>query len=206
MIRIIPPFNALCRCVQSSMFVKIKFKTKIGLNRYNCGLCFVSQQNSFFLFIASLRTGSNSYAGFLASKLLLKCAVQYNITNLQIFGNFLIIINWMGRSFKMESLTPTPVFEKIKKTEGVFINLSYKHIFSKLNTTADLSKKSLPLKRGTLGIVEMKDAMAPTNSPFLKFFRLIPFYIAGTSTRKGTEREELSGFSFRFLFQDNTDD
>ena len=101
--------------------------------------------------------------------------------NLQIFGDALIIINWMCGSSKMGILSPNLVFEQIKRMNSVLVNLTYKHIYREWNTTAGLSKEALEINPGTSKIIKM-NGMFPSTSQS-SIFCLIHFYIAGTSTK-----------------------
>lgn len=46
-------------------------------------------------FKARLRGNSNNYTELLPLKLLLKLTADNEVTKLQVFGDFLVIINWM---------------------------------------------------------------------------------------------------------------
>ena len=62
--------------------------------------CFFSA-DCYISFKAGLGHGTNNYAELLGLKLLLKLALENNITNLQVFGDSQLVINWVNGLYRL---------------------------------------------------------------------------------------------------------
>ena len=63
---------------------------------------------------------------------------MFQLYKVLVFGNSIVVINWMSGKFKMEDLLLSIVFEQIKRMEHVFNRLSFIKIYRELNIVADI--------------------------------------------------------------------
>lgn len=77
------------------------------------GIIFLSEVHLINL-KAGLGGGSHNYAELLALKLLMKLAAKKGVTRSHVFGDSLVVLNWMNGKFKMGNLVLSPIFEQMK--------------------------------------------------------------------------------------------
>jgi ribonuclease HI len=72
------------------------------------GGCLYINDQHFFLLRAGLGAGTNNFSELLALKLLLLFAVEKGCNTLQVFGDSLLIINWVNQEqiFHITRLMP----------------------------------------------------------------------------------------------------
>ena len=117
-----------------------------------------------------LGTGSNNYAELMALKLLLCFAIESNCQNLQVFGDSLVVINWMNKIQRRRNTSLVALFEEVNRLLANFESLSLKHVYRERNMEADrLSKAGINLEWGTWKITEKKETEANEyyHRPFL---------------------------------------
>lgn len=105
-----------------------------------------------------LGPGTNNYAELMALKLLLTFAGEKAITNLQIFGDSMMIINWIRKSQLCHNIRLLPLLEEVFIILGTYKNLSIRHVYRERNRAVDkLSKEGLLLDYGQWKIMESRD-------------------------------------------------
>ena len=94
-------------------------------------------EDRFISFKAGLGNGSNNYTELLSLKLLLKLALDNQISKLQVFGDSQLVINWVNGLYRMHKLLLSPLlFEVIRFTE-MLDSVVFKHYYRKMNSVAD---------------------------------------------------------------------
>ena len=104
-----------------------------------------------------LGSGTNNYAKLMALKLLLCLAIERNCKNLQIFGDSVIVINWINKPQRCKNTSLDALVEEVRKLLANFDSLSLKHVYREQNMEANrLSKAGISLARGTWKIIEKR--------------------------------------------------
>ena len=105
-----------------------------------------------------LGTGTNNYAELMALKLLLYFALERNYRKIQIFGDSLVILNWINKIQKCRNISLSALYEEANRLLSHFDAITCKHIYRERNEEADkFSKTGLNLEPGTWKILETKD-------------------------------------------------
>jgi ribonuclease HI len=105
-----------------------------------------------------LGQGSNNYAELMALKLLLSFAGEKGITKLQIFGDSLVIINWMRKTQRCHNIFLASLLEEVFLITEIFTNLSFTHVYRERNgATNSLSKEGTSMAHGQWHILEFLD-------------------------------------------------
>jgi len=94
-----------------------------------------------YTFKAGLGGGSNNFAEILALKLLLLLVYEKGIRSIQVFGDSLLIINWLRGSCKMEKYLLRPIFDAVQSIKSSFNIISFQHVFRERNFEADFLSK-----------------------------------------------------------------
>ena len=82
---------------------------------------------------AGLGEGSNNYAELLALKLLLRLAAHIVIFKIQVFGDCLLVINWITGESRMTNLVLNPIFDEIKSSRLVFNSVCFERVHREFN-------------------------------------------------------------------------
>lgn len=82
---------------------------------------------------AGLGEGSNNYAELLALKLLLRLAAHIVIFKIQVFGDCLLVINWITGDSRMTNLVLNPIFDEIKSSRLVFNSVCFERVHKEFN-------------------------------------------------------------------------
>ena len=105
-----------------------------------------------------LGEGTNNYAELLSLKLLLQFALEKGCRNLQIFGDSLIIINWVNKVQHCRTLSLFTLYEKVTRLWTSFDHISCYHVYREWNAVADrLSKEGVGMAFGTWKFFEHKE-------------------------------------------------
>ena len=124
----------------------------------------------YFQISMELGSGSNNYAELMALKLLLCFAIERNSKKLQVFGDSLVVINWINKIQKCRNTSLDALFEEVSRLLANCESLSLKHVYREQNMEADiLSKVGINLEWGTWKITEKKETEANEyyHRPFL---------------------------------------
>lgn len=96
-------------------------------NRDHCGgggVLFFSHSHYFNL-KWGLGQGTNNVAELLALKFLLSFACEKEISNLQIFGDSMLFINWLRRTQQYHNIIFSPILYEVFTTTNLFTNMSF---------------------------------------------------------------------------------
>ena len=122
------------------------------------GLFFTYLNNTFFHFQMGLGECTNNFAELLSLKLLLQFAIEKGCIHLHIFGDSLIIINWVNKVQQCRTFALNTLFEEVNRLWTSFDHISCHHVYREWNTVADrLSKAGVVMDFGTWKFFEHKD-------------------------------------------------
>ena len=86
----------------------------------------------------------------MALKLVMKLAQEFGVTQLQIFGDSMLVIKWMRKEVALGNFTSQPLYDEVLNLLASFSYTSLSHIYRDRNSVADrLSKVGVGLERGT---------------------------------------------------------
>jgi ribonuclease HI len=120
---------------------------------------FISDRH-FIKFKAGLGPGTNNSAELMALRCLLKLAFEKGATQLQVFGNSSLAINWIKGDLQVQNVLLRPLAEQLKEVANLFEQISFTHVFRELNTKADgLSKDGQQVAAGTQGSLHVEESL-----------------------------------------------
>ena len=91
-----------------------------------------------------LGKGTNNFAELLALKLLLRFALEKNSRNIHIFGDSMVVINWVNKIQRCRIKNLNPFFEEVCKLMGNFDTITCPLVYMEINSEADkFSKEGL---------------------------------------------------------------
>jgi ribonuclease HI len=70
----------------------------------------------------------------MALKLVLMLAQEYGITHIQIFGDSLLVIQWMRKESILRNFTLQPLFYDVQSLQEGFSHISFSHIYRDIGT------------------------------------------------------------------------
>ena len=100
------------------------------------GILFLKDDH-FITFKASLGVGSNNYVELSALKLLIILALKKQIMNIQIFGDSMLVINWISGKFRVHNMQLAQFLQEVIRLAHFFDQAVFKHIYRERNTCAD---------------------------------------------------------------------
>ena len=104
---------------------------------------------------------TNNHTELMALKLLLCFAIERNCKKLQVFGDSLVVINWINKIQKCRNTSLAALFEEVSRLLTNFESLTLKHVYREQNMDADrLSKARINLAGGTWKFIETKETTA----------------------------------------------
>jgi ribonuclease HI len=107
-----------------------------------------------------LGPGSNNFVELMALKLLLTFVGEKGLSNLQFFGDSMVIINWIRKTQKCHNIRLLPLFEEFFIILNTYSNFSIQHVYGERNIAADkLSKEGLLLDHGKWHVAEFKEGL-----------------------------------------------
>jgi hypothetical protein len=105
----------------------------------------------------------------MALKLLMKCALDRNVSRIHIFGDSSLVINWMARTSLLQNVGLRPLGDNLKEISSSFDFISYTHVFREHNTVADtLSKEGQFLSEGHMTLIEFGEGSSVVTTQSLK--------------------------------------
>ena len=105
-----------------------------------------------------LGEGTNNYGELSSLKLLLQFALEKGCINLHIFGDSLIIINWVNKVQQCRTLALNTLYEEVNRLWTTFDHISCRHVYKERNAVADrLSKVGVEMEFDTWNFFEHKD-------------------------------------------------
>jgi ribonuclease HI len=119
---------------------------------------FVSYKHSFLHTQNGARFDTNNFAKLMSLKLLLLFSLEKDVHTIQLFGDSLLVINWIHKSQRCHNIILSPLFKEVFIILASFDNYSFLHVYREHNREADsLSKEGLQMADGTWMIWEDKD-------------------------------------------------
>ena len=95
------------------------------------------KDDHFFTFKAGLGVGTNNLAELYALKLLLILALDKQLSNIQVFGDSLLVINWITGKFRIHNLQLAQILQEVIRLLNLFEQADFKHIYRERNASAD---------------------------------------------------------------------
>ena len=118
-------------------------------------------QSHFFQISLGLWTGANNYAELMTLKLLLYFANEINCRQLQVYGDSMVVINWINKTQKCRIASLDALYEETTRSLSFFETISFTHVYREQNKEVDkLSKIGLTLQWGEWKILETRDSKA----------------------------------------------
>ena len=114
--------------------------------------------NHHFQISVGLGSRTNNFAELMTSKLLLCFAIERNCKKLQVFGDSMVVINWINKTQRCRNSSLDTLYEEVNKILTNFESISFNHVYRERNMEADkLSKARLNLQWGSWKIIEIKE-------------------------------------------------
>jgi ribonuclease HI len=104
-----------------------------------------------------LGPGTNNFIELMPLKLLLTFVEEKGISNLQIFGDSMVIINWIRKSQKCHNMRLFPLLVEVFLILDTYSNLSIHHLYRERNKAVDKLYEGILLAHGQWHIVESKE-------------------------------------------------
>lgn len=126
-------------------------------NQTRCGSGFVLHINENHRYLAKLGfgIGTNNFAELSALYNLLHFALSHHITQLNIFGDSMVVVNWINNVTNCHVHMLSNLFQNTLTLKAAFEHFTCVHIYREHNSEADkLSKEASSLPRGNGQIVE----------------------------------------------------
>ena len=104
----------------------------------------------FHSFKEGLGLSSNNKAKLLALQVVLQLAFNLGIQNLHIFGDSLLVIEWMEKGKNVHNIFLWPLYDELMVIALSFQEICFQHLYRERNGVADtLSKESIQLTPST---------------------------------------------------------
>ena len=100
------------------------------------GILFLNADH-FISFKAGLGVGTNNLAELYALKLLLILALNKQINHIQVFGDSLLVINWITGKFRIHNIQLAQLVQEVIRLTDCFDQAVFKHIYRERNSLAD---------------------------------------------------------------------
>ena len=95
------------------------------------GILFLKKVDHYITFKAGLGVGTNNLDELYALKLLLILELDKQISNIQIFGDSLLVINWITGKFRIHNLHLAQLLQEVNRLSDFFDQAIFKHIYRK---------------------------------------------------------------------------
>jgi len=150
-IRVVPPLDTNYELVGF-------FDGAAANGRGGCGFILYYSKDHYFRGWTGLKISTNNLSELFAVWSLLYWAHLLNFNTLRIFGDSLIVINWLNGVSLFRAKNLLHHCSSIRQLLGLFDKVQFQHIFRQHNKEADLlSKKGLESPEGLLQIEEIKN-------------------------------------------------
>jgi ribonuclease HI len=104
--------------------------------------------------------GSNNLSELMALHLTLLLVLEKGVTNIQFFGESLLVIKWVKEEYALRNYILQPVLDEIIRLIQAFDHISFIRVYRERNQVADaLSKEGFLLARGIWIIQERADGL-----------------------------------------------
>ena len=98
-------------------------------------------ENHYFRLKWGLGDGTNNKAELLAIYMLLTFAHEKGLRRLQIFGDSMIVINWLNNAQRCHNILLTLILEEVSQLKATFDLITFRHIYRERNKEADRCSK-----------------------------------------------------------------
>ena len=95
------------------------------------------KEDHYFTLKVGLGIGTNNLVELYAMKLLLILALDKPITKVQVFGDSLLVINWIIGKFIIHNLQLAQILQEVNRLSDFFEQTEFKHIYRERNALAD---------------------------------------------------------------------
>ena len=118
---------------------RVYFDGSASGNPHLCGTggILYLKEDHYFTFKAGLGVGTNNLAKLYAMKLLLILALDKQITKIHVFGDSMLVINWITGKFRIHNLQLAQLLQEVNKLSDFFEQAVSKHIYRERNTLVD---------------------------------------------------------------------
>jgi len=128
---------------------------------YGGGAILYMSESHYYNLTMGLGPVTNSYVELMALKLLLTFTREKGINSLQIFGDSMVVINWIRKSQVCHNIRLSPLLGEVFITLVSSKHFSIHHVYRERNWTADnLSKEGLRLDLGQWKVAEFGEETA----------------------------------------------
>ena len=100
------------------------------------GILYISDEH-FFTLSARLGLGTNNFAKIFALKLFIILALKQGVQSLQIFGDSLLVINWVSGKYRINNILLTQILQEVIRLSNFLEKVEFKHIYREKNFKAD---------------------------------------------------------------------
>ena len=100
------------------------------------GILFLTADH-YITFKAGLGVGTNNFAELFALKLLISLALKKQIKHIHIFGDSMLVINWISGKFRVHNVQLAQFLQEVIRLVDFFDEVVFKHVFREINTCAD---------------------------------------------------------------------
>lgn len=105
------------------------------------GVVLYLTEDHFFLLKWGLSLGTNNKAQLLALYMLLIFAHEKGLQSLQIFGDSMLVINWLNNAQRCHNLQLLPILEEVTQLKSIFNLITFRHIYREQNAVVDHCSK-----------------------------------------------------------------
>jgi ribonuclease HI len=125
---LIPPYKRTSIGIYSIVSLKDNPPTVEGAG----GIIFTSESNSFS-FATKLGSTTNNHTELMALKLTLPLEKEKGNTQLHIYGDSRLVINWMTGKNTLNNYTLWPLYTNIMRLTSSFSYIDYSHVYRQQN-------------------------------------------------------------------------
>ena len=79
-------------------------------------------------------SGTNNFAELMTLKLLLCFAIERNCKKLQVFGDSMVVINWINKTQRCRNSSLDTLYEEFNRILSNFESISFKHVYREPNS------------------------------------------------------------------------
>ena len=91
------------------------------------GILFLKDDH-YITFKASLGVGTNNFAELYSLKLLIRLALKKQIKHIQIFGDSMLVINWISGKFRVHNVQLAQFLQEVIRLVDFFDQAVFKHV------------------------------------------------------------------------------
>lgn len=107
--------------------------------------CTISETHSYKIQMG-LGRGTYNYAELVTAKNLIHFALLKRCTNLQLFGDSKLVINWINKNHICNAYTMKHILDEIHRLVSFFYSFNGHHIYNEQNTIVDCLSKATTIR------------------------------------------------------------